>query len=79
MPFSKIGGSKEPLNSDENNFLTVLLRLLPYVQGWDKKDNDTDPTTDTKFGSMAGNRRASLLVISDMNFLSLDSKGKVFD
>ena len=73
IPYLKIEGSKEPLNSNENNFLTVLTRLLSYVQGW-----DNDRETDKKFGSMAGNRRVSLLIISEMSCLSLDSKGKVF-
>lgn len=75
----KIEGSKEPLNSNENNFLTVLTRLLYYVQGSDAYKElgnywETKTKTDTKFGSMAGNRRASLLIISEMNCLSLDSK-----
>ena len=79
IPYLKIEGSKEPLNSNENNFLTVLTRLLLYVQGWDKYyDRQWKTTTDTKFGSMAGNRRVSLLIISEMSCLSLDSEGKVF-
>ena len=80
IPYLKIEGSKEPLNSNENNFLTVLTRLLSYVQGWDcyYDDHQWKTTTDKKFGSMAGNRRVSLLIISEMSCLSLDSKGKVF-
>ena len=60
----------------------MLVRLLLYVQGWDMYRDENEQTektkTDTKFGSMAGNRRASLLIISEMSCLSLDSKGKVF-
>ena len=62
----------------------MLTRLLLYVQGWDKEDDEDEneefekTKTDTKFGSMAGNRRVSLLIISEMSCLSLDSKGKVF-
>ena len=79
IPYLKIEGNKEPLNSNENNFLTVLTRLLLYVQGLDGEGRQFDlHKTDTKFGSMAGNRRVSLLIISEMSCLSLDSKGKVF-
>ena len=60
----------------------MLTRLLLYVQGWDlytdKNGWDKYSETDKKFGSMAGNRRVSLLIISEMSCLSLDSPGKVF-
>ena len=54
----------KPLNSDENNFLSVLIQLLSVFEKLDS------------FEAPVVNKKVSLLTISDMNFLSLNSKGK---
>ena len=52
---------------------TPLTHLIYYLQGWGPWG-----LTDKNFGKMAANRQASLVIISDMNCLSLDSEGKVY-
>ena len=69
----KIMGSKMPLLSDDNNFLTVLNHLLMYLQGYNGFGNQLNKDV----WSIASRRNASLVVISDMNCLSFDSQGKL--
>ena len=60
----------EPIGGDGNQFLLVLVHLLQYLEGLKIfAPNDSD------FAKIAARKRASLLIVSDMNFLSLE-KGK---